>query len=124
MNVAGTPLKDLADAPSPEQQQEIFIQVKNTAYKIIQRKGATCYAIGLATTQIVQAILHNQNRVLTVSSLVADQPELAPVYLSLPVVVNRQGVARRLNFPLAPSEAEQLQRSSQLLWEVIEQIQL
>jgi L-lactate dehydrogenase len=124
VNVAGTPLAELADAPNEEQRQQIFVQVKNAAYEIIQRKGATCYAIGLATTQIVQAILRNQNRVLTVSSLVTDHLELAPVCLSLPAVVNRQGIARRLNFPLAPIEAEQLQRSSQVLWEVLAQIQL
>nr|WP_322662196.1 hypothetical protein [Dendronalium sp. ChiSLP03b] len=41
------------------QLQEIFAQVKNAAYKIIQRKGATSYAIGLAVAQIAQSILRN-----------------------------------------------------------------
>ena len=44
------------------QLQEIFAQVKNAAYEIIQRKGATSYAIGLGVAQITESILRNQNR--------------------------------------------------------------
>ena len=51
-------------------QAEISLQVRRAAYEIIERKGATFYAIGLSIRQIVEAILRNQNTVLSVSTLV------------------------------------------------------
>jgi L-lactate dehydrogenase len=104
--------------------EEIFDQVKNAAYEIIQRKGATSYAIGLGVTQIVQAILRNQNRVLTVSALINGIHDIQDVCLSLPCVVNRQGVSRILNLSLNSQEAQRLQQSSQVLRQIIEQLNL
>lgn len=98
----------------------IFEKVKNAAYEVIQRKGATSYAIGLGVTQIVRSILQNQNRVLTVSTLINGFEGIENVCLSLPVVVNRQGVSRILNLTLTPTEKEQLQKSSQILRQTIE----
>ena len=105
----GSVLED-ADSIKP-----IFEQVKNAAYEVIQRKGATSYAIGLGVTQIVRSILRNQNRVLTVSTLMHGFEGIENVCLSLPAVVNRQGVSRILNLTLTPTEKEQLQKSSQIL---------
>lgn len=105
----GSVLED-ADSIKP-----IFEQVKNAAYEVIQRKGATSYAIGLGVTQIVRSILQNQNRVLTVSTLINGFKGIEDVCLSLPAVVNRQGVSRILNLTLTPTESEQLQKSSQIL---------
>lgn len=101
----------------------IFLQVKNAAYEIIQRKGYTSYAIGLAVTQIVQSILRGQNRVLTVSSLINGVGGLEDVCLSLPSVVNRTGVDRVLNVSLSQMEYEQLHASAATLRAVIDQIQ-
>jgi L-lactate dehydrogenase len=98
----------------------IFEQVKNAAYEVIQRKGATSYAIGLGVTQIVRSILQNQNRVLTVSTLINGFEGIEDVCLSLPAVVNRQGVSRILNLTLTPTEKEQLQQSGQILRQTIE----
>ncbi|MBD2461807.1 L-lactate dehydrogenase [Oscillatoria sp. FACHB-1407] len=128
LNVAGTPLYEAATEENPDADQaalqEVFVQVKNAAYEIIQRKGYTSYAIGLAVTQIVQAILRNQNRVLTVSSLMNGVNGLQDVCLSLPSVVNRQGVTRVLKTSLSDREHAQLQQSAQTLKQVIEQLDL
>ena len=102
----------------------IFEQVKNAAYEVIQRKGATSYAIGLGVTQIVQSILRNQNRLLTVSSLIQGFEGIDDVCLSLPAVVNRQGVSRILNLMLTPTEKEQLQNSAKVLRQTIEKLDL
>lgn len=128
VNIAGTPLYDGDLKVLDEQElQEIFSHVKNAAYEIIQRKGYTSYAIGLAVTQIVHAILRNQNRVLTVSSLMTDlngMDGIHEVCLSLPSVVNRQGVSRVLRTSLSDSEQAQLQQSAATLRGVIEQLEL
>jgi L-lactate dehydrogenase len=102
----------------------IFEQVKNAAYEVIQRKGATSYAIGLGVTQIVQSILRNQNRLLTVSSLIQGFEGIDDVCLSLPAVVNRQGVSRTLNLMLTPTEKDQLQNSARVLRQTIEKLDL
>ncbi|MFB2923151.1 MULTISPECIES: L-lactate dehydrogenase [Aerosakkonema] len=127
VNVSGMPLfdGDLDNASEDNQQlEEVFAQVKNAAYEIIQRKGATSYAIGLGVTQIVQAILRNQNRVLTVSSLINGLHGIEDVCLSLPAVVNRQGVTRLLNMSLTPKEEQHLLHSSQVLRETIGKLNL
>jgi L-lactate dehydrogenase len=128
LNVAGTPLQSLEPEPGaasdPQHLYRIFEHVKNAAYEVIQRKGATSYAIGLAVTQIVQAILRDQNRVLTVSCLTSGLYGIEDVFLSLPAVVNRHGVNRIVRLSLSPEEEQQLKHSAQLLREVIEELQL
>jgi len=128
LNVAGTPLQaldpEIGTVSDPQQWYRIFEQVKNAAYEIIQRKGATSYAIGLAVTQIVQAILRDQNRVLTVSCLTSGMYGIEDVYLSLPAVVNRYGVNRIVRLSLSPEEERQLKHSAQLLRQAIEELEL
>ncbi|MCL1466862.1 hypothetical protein [Argonema galeatum] len=57
---AGMSIYDREGSPAPDNAalQEIFDRVKNAGCKILKRKGSTSYAIGLATTEIVKAILH------------------------------------------------------------------
>ena len=128
VNVAGMPLQalnpDVGTATDPEQWDRIFTQVKTAAYEVIQRKGATSYAIGLGVTQIVQAILRDQHRVLTVSCLTHGLYGIEEVYLSLPAVVNRQGVGSIVQLALSPLEEQQLKHSAQVLHQAIEELEL
>lgn len=123
-NVAGTPLY-YDDMPANERQilDDIFQQTKNAAYEIISRKGYTNYAVGLAVAQIVQAIIRDQNRVLSVSCIMDEICGVKDVCLSLPAVVGRMGVSRRLNLSLNDLERDKLQASAQTLRDVIDQIQ-
>jgi len=128
VNVAGMPLHtldpDSGTTADSEHWDRIFTQVKTAAYEIIRRKGATSYAVGLAVTQIVQAILRDQQRVLTVSCLIPGLYGIEEVYLSLPAVVNRQGVGRIVQLALSPSEEQQLKHSAQVLRQAIEELKL
>ncbi|PSN10409.1 L-lactate dehydrogenase [filamentous cyanobacterium CCT1] len=122
-NVCGTPLYyDGMPTDEREAMDEIFQQTKNAAYEIIRRKGYTNYAVGLAVTQIVQSIVRDQNRVLTVSCVMDEIFGISDVCLSVPAVVGRFGVARRLNLALNQHEQELLQHSAQTLRDVIDQI--
>lgn len=103
---------------------EIFSQVKNAAYEIIQRKGYTSYGIGLGVTEIVKAILRDQNRVMTVSTLINDMYGIQDICLSLPSIVNRQGATKIINLPLSKTEEKQLQNSAKVLKEVFDSIKL
>ncbi|MBE9111758.1 L-lactate dehydrogenase [Nodosilinea sp. LEGE 07298] len=123
-NVCGTPLYyEGMPAAEREAMDEIFQQTKNAAYEIIQRKGYTNYAVGLAVTQIVQSIIRDQNRVLTVSCVMDEIFGVSDVCLSVPAVVGRFGVTRRLNLSLSQHEQELLQHSAQTLHDVIDRIQ-
>ena len=102
----------------------IFNQVKNAAYEIIQRKGYTSYAIGLAVSDIVKAIVCSQERILTVSSLISGLYGIHDVCLSLPTVVNDRGVLKKVNLTLSQIEAKQLKQSAQILRDVFDKLNL
>ncbi|MGC9525659.1 MAG: lactate/malate family dehydrogenase [Limnospira sp.] len=91
---------------------------------IIDRKGATYYAIGLGVTQIAKAILRDQHRVFTVSNLIEGLHDIEDVCLSLPAVVSRQGVTRVLNLALSDTEKKQLQNSAKVMRENIDKLDL
>ena len=103
---------------------EIFQSVKNAAYEIIEKKGATFYAIGLAVRSIVQAILRNENVVLSVSSLMEGQYGVSDVCVSLPSVVDENGVARVLEMPLSEDESSRFRASAEGLRANLEKVGL
>ncbi|MGF1569633.1 MAG: L-lactate dehydrogenase [Nodosilinea sp.] len=123
-NICGTALYHEGMAASDRQVMDTaFEQTKNAAYDIIRRKGYTNYAVGLAVTQIVQSIVRDQNRVLTVSCIIDDLLGVNDVSLSVPAVVGRMGVTRRLRLTLNEAETAQLQASASTLRAVLDQLQ-
>ncbi|MBW2107760.1 MAG: L-lactate dehydrogenase [Deltaproteobacteria bacterium] len=109
---------------SMEERNALFDRVKNAAYEIIARKGATNFAIGLAMVRISETILRDENSVLTVSTLVNDYHGISNVCLSVPAIVNQNGVSRVLTLDLDESEIEQLQHSASVLKGVIKDLGL
>lgn len=109
---------------------DIFQNVKDAAYHVIQGKGATNYAIGLATAQILEALLHDENRVLAVSSFQSEYHPLGPaagegigdVCLSVPSVVNRAGVGARLAVPMNEAEALGLRASADRIRQTVREL--
>ena len=97
---------------------QIFQQTRDAAYEIIQRKGATYYAIAVGLTRIAEAIIRDQNTVLSVSSLVNDYYGLQDVCFSLPSVVDRGGVERILRLELSERELAGLEASAALLSQI------
>jgi L-lactate dehydrogenase len=118
-NVAGAPFDSYADAHlggvSERDKAEIEREVKEAAYDIIERKGATNYAIALATTEIVETILRDENSILTVSTLLEGEYGIDGVYTSVPCVVNRDGVRNVVHHDLTDAEHEGLQASAGVL---------
>jgi L-lactate dehydrogenase len=123
-NVAGMELEAFCAANGlaldADVRQRIFEQTRDAAYQIIERKGATFYAVAAGLMRIVEAILRDQSTVLSVSSLVDDGAfGDGEVCLSLPTVVGRGGAERVLRLTLSPSEAEALERSADVLRSMI-----
>ncbi|MFZ5640593.1 MAG: L-lactate dehydrogenase [Bacillota bacterium] len=94
-------------------------EVRNAGYAIIEKKGATYYAVGLAVRRIVEAVLRDESSILTVSGLLMGQYGLTDVCLSLPAIVNRQGIVRMLELPLNDRELAGLSRSAGTLRDIL-----
>lgn len=104
--------------------ERIFEQVRNAAYEIIDRKGATYYAIALALYRIVESIIRDENSVLTVSTLLQDYHGISDVCLGVPALVGSQGVRRQIEVPLDEEELAGLKKSAQVIKDVIGQLEL
>ena len=127
-NIAGMHLPDFCAphglACDPTAMDSIFQQTREAAYQIIERKGATYYAVAAGLMRIVEAILRDQSTVLSVSSLVEGYYDINEVCLSLPTVIDKGGVDRVLQLELSPEEIEGLRKSATLLKETIARLHL
>ncbi len=103
------------------QQTRVDIEedVRNSAYHIINYKGSTYYAVGLALVRIVRAILRDERRVLTVSTLLQGEYGIEDVCLSVPTVLSRRGVERIIGAELPPEEQAALEHSATVLKEAL-----
>jgi len=127
-NIAGMRLPEFYRAQGivydRQELEEIFRLTRDAAYRIIERKGATYYAVSAGLMRITQAILRNQRTVLSVSSLISDYYGLNDVCFSLPTVVDRGGVEQVLRLKLDSVEIDKLQASAKVLKNVIESLHL
>lgn len=107
-NIGG---ESLVDILRPARLKEIEQFVRDEAYSIIEKKGATHYGIGVCTVQIINCILNNERRVLPISSY----DDCSEVYYGFPTVVGSDGVIRRLELSLTEEEGIKLQKSINVL---------
>lgn len=124
--IAGTGTDDycrLAGLP-PVDREAVDRSVRKAGYEIISRKGATYYAISLAVKQICEAVLRDENTILTVSGLIDGIYGIEGCCLSLPCLVNAGGKRRPLELLLAPEEEKALFRSAEVLKEAISSVKL
>jgi len=98
---------------------EIVHNVKDAAEQIIKGKGATNYAIGLAVTNILEALLHDEQRVLPLSGLLHGFRGLEDVCLSLPRIVGRKGIEPPLPIPMTVDEEAGLHESAERIRSVV-----
>ena len=105
-----------------DRRQQIVEEVKNSAYHIIDYKGATNFAVGLALVRIVSAVLQDRHSVLTVSVKLEGEYGLQDVCLSVPCILSRDGMERVLLADLHDREQEALQRSAAVLRQAIDSL--
>jgi len=127
-NIAGMRLPQFCKAQGirydSEAMENIFKQTRDAAYHIIDRKGATYYAVAAGLMRITQAILRDQRTVLSISSLIHDYHGLTDVCFSLPTVLDRGGVEKVLPIELDKDEFDKLCRSAAVLKTTIESLGL
>ena len=93
--------------------------VRNAAYEIIDRKGATYYGIAMCLTRITTAILNNENTIITVSSY----DEENDIYFSTPSVINKDGATKKMKIELNNEEQEKLDNSINVIKDAIKRIE-
>ncbi len=103
-------------------QREIEEAVRRSAYHIIEYKGATNYAVGLALVRIVGAILRNERSVLTVSVPLEGEYGLNNVSMGVPSIVSQNGVESIIEANLSPREEKALIASAKILQESIKEV--
>lgn len=94
---------------------EIFTNVRDAAYHIIERKGATFYGIGMSLVRITKAILNNENCILTVSAYLNGEYGHNDVYIGVPAVINRNGIREVIEIDLNDLEKDQFNHSVEVL---------
>jgi L-lactate dehydrogenase len=110
------------DRMTAEELDQIAIDVRDAAYKVIQGKGATNYAIGLSSARIIEAILGDQHAVLPVSPLLRDFHGVDGVALSVPSVVSAAGAVPIRETQFDSRELELFHRSADALREVADSL--
>lgn len=115
--IGGQPVADLLDSKT---RKGISDFVKNEAYDIIDKKGATYYGIATCVVQILNCILNDERRVLAVSSY----DEFSGTSFGFPSVVGREGIVRRLDLKISEKEGVALQKSVNTLQKAIGSIKL
>jgi L-lactate dehydrogenase len=126
-HLAGLPLQDYVerygDPESWEEDKKQIVQkVRDSAYHIINYKGATYFAVGLALTRIVGAILQQQRSLLTTSIYLKGEYGIDDICMSVPCTISSGGVQQILEADLADEELEGLKRSGSVLREAMEEL--
>ncbi|TGY64054.1 L-lactate dehydrogenase [Limosilactobacillus reuteri] len=118
--VGGKPLLDIAkdEGISEDELLKIEDDVRNKAYEIINRKGATFYGVSTALMRISKAILRDENSVLPIGAPMNGEYGLNDLYIGTPAVVNASGVAKVIEVPLNDREKKAMADSAKQLEEV------
>lgn len=110
---AGKELSDL---------DKIYVEVRDAAYEIINRKKATYYGIGLGLARIVKNIMNDTNEILTVSAYLNGEYGHKDIYVGVPAIINSNGARELLELELSKENKEKLDNSCKILSENMENI--
>ena len=102
-----------------DEMNKIEDDVRNAAYEIIDRKGATYYGIAMCLTRITNAILNNENTIITISSY----DEENDIFFSTPSVINKDGTIKKMKVELNKTEQDKLDNSINVIKDAIKKIE-
>lgn len=116
-DIGGMPILDTVT--DQEVLDSLFVSVRDAAYQIIERKGATYYGIAMGLVRLTKAIIHNENSILTVSCFLNGEYGEKDVYIGVPAIVNSKGIKKVLELKLNEKETKQLKHSVSVLKETM-----
>lgn len=124
-DIAGTTIAEWTknkDGFNQEDLDQLFLNVRDAAYHIIERKGATYYGIAMGLVRLTKAILGNENSVLTVSAYLDGEYGQKDIYIGVPAVVNRTGIRQIVELDLNNEEKEKFNHSVNVLKKTLEPV--
>lgn len=125
-NVSGIEINDFCELRGHynhrEAMEQIYRTVRDSAYEIIERKGATYYGIAMAVSRIAESIVKNAHSVLPVSSLLEGEYGLNDICISVPTIVSQNGAEQVLEIPLNEEEQMKLKKSAEELHEILKSL--
>ena len=125
-NVSGVPLHDFCEMRGyydhDNAMLEIGESVKNSAYAIIERKGATYYGIAMAVLRICEAVVRDEKSILPVSAALHGEFGIEGATLSVPAILGKNGVEKIVPISLSESELTRLRYSADMLKSVFEDL--
>ena len=110
--------KKISDILSDDELINIENEVRNSAYEIIERKGATAYGIGMCLVRITNAIIEDKNIILPVSSWDGKNE----ICISTPAIVNKHGNKKKIFIPLNEKETELIINSINVIKNALKKI--
>ena len=125
-NIYGIGLEDFAKmrgySEFEKEKDEIYHAVRDSAYEIIERKGATYYGIGMAAARIAESIVRDSHTVAPVSVSLNGEYGLSGLCLSIPTVIGRDGAEQILEINFSEEENRKLRESADELKNVLAQL--
>lgn len=124
-NIAGMSMKEyceLCGNCTSQDLERMYQKVKHAAYEIIEKKGATYYAVAVAVARIVECIAGDENSILTVSSVFEGEYGISNVALSVPTIVGGIGVQKILEVPFDEKEMNGLRKSGETLSALLREV--
>ena len=112
-------VKYISDYLTEKQMKDFQIEVRDSAYDIISKKGNTSYGIGVCLLTITNSILNNDNAILTLSTY----DKQNDIYISIPTIMNREGVRERIEVDFNEKEKQEFEHSVHVIKQVIQSIQ-
>lgn len=128
-NVSGIPIREFCEMRGyhdnhDEELRKIANQVKNSAYDIISKKGATYYGIAMSVRRICECIVHDEKSILPISTVMHGEYGISGVALSTPAILGSSGVETHVPICLDESELEKLRSSASMLRDIADKLDI
>ncbi len=107
-----------------EDLEKIYVDVRDAAYKIIERKNSTYYGIGMALCHITKAIFNDSNMIIPVSSYVEKYYDVDKLYIGMPAIINRQGIREVVKINMNTEAQEKFKKSATILQNLINDMKI
>jgi L-lactate dehydrogenase len=123
-NIAGVPIDDfdIIEEDIVLDKEAIVEKVKHVGSEVLINKGYTNIGIAKSVERIIHAVLSNELSVLPLSTTLTGEYGIEGVALSLPCIVTKDGIGRRLEVPLSVEESDKLKASAAYLKDVFSKV--
>ena len=121
-NIGGLQIYEwVKDNPEVDEEAlvKVFFKVRDAAYEIIEKKGATFYGIAVALARITKAIVNDESSILPLSVYLDGEYGQEDIFIGAPTVINRQGIQHVIEIPLTDAEMDKMIHSASTLKQIL-----